>query len=107
MYIYGWFISYLLAFTRTIALAVDGVAARLADGLLAVDALPAIQAELLTLGAAGVVTELIVPRTAEGRAGRVVVGNGALHPDTVGDPRVPPDVVQRLPLRRRQYHARV
>lgn len=85
----------------------DWIAAGLADGLLTVDALPAIEAELLTLGAAGVVTELIVPRPAEGRAGRVVVGNGALHPDTVGDPRIATDVVQCLPLRRRQYHARV
>lgn len=84
-----------------------GITARLANGLLAVDALPAVQAELLTLRTAGIVPELIVPRTAEGRAGRVVVGNGALHPDAVGDPSVAPDVVQCLPLRRRQYHARV
>lgn len=98
---------YLLAFTGSITSAMYGITAGLANGLLTVDALPAIQAKLLTLRAAGIVPKLIVARTAEGRAGRVVVGNGALHPDAVGDARVATDVVQCLPLRRRQYHARV
>lgn len=100
-------LMYLLAFTGSITFAVYGITAGLANGLLTVDALPAVEAELLTLRATGIVSKLIVARTAEGRAGRVVVGNGALHPDAVGDARVAANMVQSFPLWRRQYHARV
>lgn len=48
--------------------------------LLTVGSLPAGQAHLVAFLAAGVVTELIVPWTAERGAGRVVVVIGTLHP---------------------------
>jgi len=92
---------YLLAFTGSITFGMYGITAGLANGLLTVNALPAIETELLTLGTTGIMPKVIVTGTAKGRAGRVVVGNGALHPDAVGDPRIAANMVQGFPLWRR------
>lgn len=98
--------EYLLAFTWLLTSAMDRIASRLANGHFTVVPCPAIQADLLALWTASVMTKLVISRTAECCTGRIVIGDGALYPHAVCDAGVSSNVIQCLPFRWWQNDAR-
>lgn len=77
----------------------------------AVGPLPSLDADLIAVRVAPVVSKLVVPGPAELRAGGVVIMRVALHPHPVRYSRRPaarvPLVVQRVPVGARQDDARI
>lgn len=90
-----------------ITFSMDGMTSCFADSDFTVGPSPTGDADFVTVAVAGVVSEFVVAGPAKLGAGGVEVVTVALHPDTVGDFRDGPVVIQSMPVCTRVYDARV
>jgi hypothetical protein len=87
-----------IALVGIITFAVDGMTARLANSDIAGGALPPLDALLVAVGVADVMSELVVSWPAELGAGGVVIMTVAFDPHPVGEPGPGTPVVEGVPL---------